>query len=85
MKLYVPTLILFLIQGPFINRAWTQSMSDRIQTPKSKRIEKAYLDSKENVHIVLPKILPDLTHEAKEFFSRDIDLRDHLARGPLSV
>jgi hypothetical protein len=41
-----------LIAGYFASQACAQPMSDRTQVPESKRVEKAFLDSKENVHIV---------------------------------
>ena len=42
----------FLIVGCFVNQACAQAMSDRTQVPESKRVEKSFLDSKENVHII---------------------------------
>ncbi len=49
--LFLP-LLLFLVQDHFADQAWAQSSSDRTQLRESEQIEKAYIDSKENVHFI---------------------------------
>lgn len=52
MKRYLFLPLLLLVQGQFADHVWAQSASDRTQLRESEQIEKAFIDSKANVHFI---------------------------------